>query len=125
MDQPKTNKYLIQTRSQTKSGGIKVLEVHGTNKGLNPHVKPGKQKPLPTLPMYSLPPMLLVQHVDKGLPMHPIPKPRIGQGRARLKRKSKTKQPIPYCYVWQCYRCVNLKGCLGVRCHKCKCIGAP
>ena len=29
MDQPKTNKYLIQTRSQTKSGGIKVPEVHG------------------------------------------------------------------------------------------------
>ena len=29
MDQPKTNKYLIQTRSQTKSGSIKVLEVHG------------------------------------------------------------------------------------------------
>ena len=94
MDQPKTNKYLIQTRSQTKSGGIKVPEVHGANKGLNPHVKPGKQRPLPTLPMHSLPPMLLVQHVDKGLPTHPIPKPRIGQGRARLKRKSKTNQPI-------------------------------
>ena len=30
-DQPKPNKYLIQTRSQTKSGGIKVPEVHGTN----------------------------------------------------------------------------------------------
>ena len=27
----------------------------------------------------------------------------------------------PPCYVWQCYRHVNLKGCLGVRCHKCKC----
>ena len=27
----------------------------------------------------------------------------------------------PPCYVQQCYRCVNLKGCLGVRCHKCKC----
>ena len=27
----------------------------------------------------------------------------------------------PPCYVRQCYRCVNLKGCLGVRCHKCKC----
>ena len=36
MDQPKTNKYLIQTRSQTKSGGIKVPEVHGMNKGLKP-----------------------------------------------------------------------------------------
>ena len=46
------------------------------------------------LPMHSLPPTLLVQHVDKGLPTHPILKPRIGQGRARLKRKSKTNQPI-------------------------------
>ena len=27
----------------------------------------------------------------------------------------------PPCYVWQCYRCVNLKGCLGVRCSKCQC----
>ena len=35
-----TNKYLIQTRSQAKSSGIKVLEIHGINKGLNPHVKP-------------------------------------------------------------------------------------
>ena len=41
ISQPETNKYLIQTRSQTKSGGIKVLEIHGTNKGLDPHVKPG------------------------------------------------------------------------------------
>ena len=37
--QPKTNKYLIQTRSQTKSGGIKVPEIHGANKGLDPHIK--------------------------------------------------------------------------------------
>ena len=75
MDQPKTNKYLIQTRSQTKSGGIKVPEVHGENKGLNPNVKLGKQRPLPSLPTHSLPPTLLVHHVDKGLPIHPIPKP--------------------------------------------------
>ena len=36
-----TNKYLIQTRSQAKSSGIKVPEIHGTNKGINPHIKPG------------------------------------------------------------------------------------
>ena len=40
--QPKTSKYLIQTRSQTKSSGIKLLEIHGANKGLNPHVKLGR-----------------------------------------------------------------------------------
>ena len=64
------------------------------NKGLNPHIKLGKQGPLPTLPMHSLPPTSLVQPVDKGPPTHPTPKPRIGQGRAGLRRKSKTSQPI-------------------------------
>ena len=37
------NKYLIQTRSQVKSSGIKILEIHGVNKGINPHVKPERQ----------------------------------------------------------------------------------
>ena len=95
INQPKTSKYLIQTRSQAKSSGIKVLEIHSANKGLNPHVKPGKQRPLSTLPTHSIPPTLLVQPVDKGPPTHPISKPRIGQGRARLKRKFTTTQPIP------------------------------
>ena len=96
ISQPETSKYLIQTRSQAKSSGIKVPEeIHGTNKGLNPHVKPGKQRPLSTLPMHSIPPTPLIQPVDKGPPTQPIPKPRIGQGRARLRRKFKTSQPIP------------------------------
>ena len=86
-DQPKNDRYLVQTRSQAKSSGIKILEIHGANKGLDPHVRPGKQKPLPSLPIHS---------VDKGPPTHPIPKPRIGQGRARLRRKVKTNQPMPY-----------------------------
>ena len=34
-DQPKTDKYLVQTRSQAKSSGIKILEIHGANKGLD------------------------------------------------------------------------------------------
>ena len=87
--QPDTSKYLIQTRSQAKSSGIKLPEIHGANKGLNPHVKPGRQRPLSTLPMHSIPPTLLVQLVDKRQPTHPIPKPRIGQGRARLRRRLK------------------------------------
>ena len=95
MSQPETSKYLIQTRSQAKSSGIKVPEIHGANKGLNPQVKPGKQRPLSTLPMHSIPPTLLVQPVDKGPPTQPIPKPRIGQGRTRLRRKFKTSQPVP------------------------------
>ena len=35
-----TDTYLVQTRSQTKSTGVKVPEVHGKDKGLNLHVKP-------------------------------------------------------------------------------------
>ena len=60
-------------------------EIHGVNKGLDPHVQPGKQRPFPSLP---------IQNVDKGLPTHPIPRPRIGQGRARLRRKITALQPI-------------------------------
>ena len=70
-DQPRTNRYLVQTRSQAKSSGIKLPEIHGANKSLDTHVRPGKQKPLPSLS---------IQNVDKRLPTHPIPKPRIGQG---------------------------------------------
>ena len=58
------------------------------NKGLKPHVKLGTYH-------IDIPPTPLVQSVDKGQPSHPIPKPRIGQGRARLRRKFKTHQPIP------------------------------
>ena len=57
-------------------------EIHGVNKGLDPHIQPGKQKTFP------------IQAVNKGMPTHPIPKPRIGQGRARLRRKVKAPQPI-------------------------------
>ena len=85
-DQPKTDKYLVQTRSQAKSSSIKIPEIYGANKGLDPHVQRGKQRPLPSLPIHS---------IDKGLPINLIPKPRIGQGRTRLRRKVKTHQPIP------------------------------
>ena len=53
-DHPKTDKYLVQTRPQTKSSGIKIPEIHGANKGLNPHVKPGKQGPFPSLPTHKV-----------------------------------------------------------------------
>ena len=39
-----TNTYLVQTRSQAKSSGTKVPEVHGADKGLVPHIKPECQK---------------------------------------------------------------------------------
>ena len=37
-----SEKYLIQTRSQTKSGGIKLAEVHGMEKNLDPKLKARK-----------------------------------------------------------------------------------
>ena len=78
ISETETNKYLIQTRSQAKSSGIKVPEIHGVNKGINPHVKPERQRPLPILPTHSIPPTNPTQPVDKGPPTHSIPKPRIG-----------------------------------------------
>ena len=80
---PRKDKYLVKTRSQVRSSGIRLLEIHGANKGLDPHIQPGKQKTFP------------IQTVNKGMPTHPIPKPRIGQGRAGLRRKVNTLQPIP------------------------------
>ena len=88
-NQPRNARYLVQTRSQVKLSGIKLLEIHDANKGLDPHVQPGKQSSFPSLP---------IQTVDKGLPTHPIPKPRIGQGRAGLRRKVKRLQLISLPY---------------------------
>ena len=51
INQPRNVRYLVQTRSQVKSSGIKLSEIHGANKGLDPHVQPGKQRPFPSLPI--------------------------------------------------------------------------
>ena len=44
---PRNDKYLVQTRSQVRSSGIRLPEIHGANKGLDPHVQPGKQRSVP------------------------------------------------------------------------------
>ena len=62
-----TRKYLLQTRSQTKSSGIKLPEVHGMRKNLDPNILLAKQHANPI----------------KGS----IEKPHIGQGRAGLRRR--------------------------------------
>ena len=80
---PRNDKYLVQTRSQVRSSGIRLLEIHGANKGLDPHMQPGKQKTFP------------IQTVNKGTPTHPIPKPRLGQGKAGMRRKVNTLQHQP------------------------------
>ena len=71
------DKYLVQTRSQTKSSRVKLPEVHGMEKGLNPHIKPGRQKP--------------AKATDTRVP---ISKPRIGQGRAGVRRRVRITPPI-------------------------------
>ena len=35
--------YLVQTRSQARSSGTKLPEVHGMGKNLDPNIKPEKQ----------------------------------------------------------------------------------
>ena len=57
---------------------MKLPEVHGVEKGLYPHIKPGRQR--------LVSPMMDVRH--------PISKPRIGQGRAATKRKVKIVLPL-------------------------------
>ena len=36
-------KYMVQTRSQTKTSGVQLPEVHGSRKRLDPHKIPEKQ----------------------------------------------------------------------------------
>ena len=36
-------KYLVQTRSQAKSSGIILAEVHGIDKGIDPNIRQEKQ----------------------------------------------------------------------------------
>ena len=62
-----TENYLEQTRSQARSSCIKLLEVHGVGKNLDPNIIPEKQHANPI----------------KGS----VEKPWIGQGRAGLRRK--------------------------------------
>ena len=60
-------KYLIQTRSQARSFGIKLSEVHGMGKNLDPNIKPEKQ------------------HVNSK--QGSVERLHTGQGRAALRRK--------------------------------------
>ena len=97
-----TDKYMVQTRSQAKSSGVKVPEVHCASKGLIPHVKPEKSLVVPIV--FLIPPtchLRAIHHTpstDQRLPINTVPplsKPRIGQGRAGIRRKPKVTLPIP------------------------------
>ena len=62
-------KYMVQTRLQTKASGVQLPEVHGSRKGLDTYKKPENQ-PQPIVRL----------DVDR--------KPRRGQGRASVRRKA-------------------------------------
>ena len=49
IDEDSSGRYLVQIQSQAKSSGIKLPEVHGIGKGLDPNIQPEKQiiKPMP------------------------------------------------------------------------------
>ena len=92
LDMTEMDKYLVQTRSQTKSSGVKVPEVQGIDKGFSLHVKPEQPKSVIMLPTQQ------IQSIDNRLPTDiklpiPIPKPRIGQGRVGLRRKPMVTLP--------------------------------
>ena len=61
-------KYLIQTCSQAKMSGIKLPELYGVRKKLNPNLRSEKQNAMPKKVITE--------------------KPQIGQGRAGLRRRS-------------------------------------
>ena len=66
----KIEKYLAQMWSQTRSSGIKLLEVHGVSKNLDSNIQPGKQNMRPL----------------KGNKISQE-KPRIGQRRVGMRRR--------------------------------------
>ena len=67
-------KYMIQTRSQTKASGVQLPEVHGSRKGLDPHKIPEK-RPQPVVRL----------SIETKL--------RLGQGRAEMRGKVKLALP--------------------------------
>ena len=66
----KSEKYIVQTWSQTKSSGIKLPEVHGVSKNLDPNIQPEKQIIWP----------LKGNEISQE-------RPRIGPGRAGMRRR--------------------------------------
>ena len=62
------SRYIAQTHSQAKDSGIKLPEVHGVDKGINPNIKPERQ-------------VLKSQNSANN--------PKIGQGKESLRKEMK------------------------------------
>ena len=77
----KEEKYLVETRSQAKSSGITLPEVHGVDKGIDPNILLEKQVIKP-----------IITSEAKGVTQT---KPRLGQGKVHIKQKIKLPLPPP------------------------------
>ena len=66
----KSEKYPVQTWSKTRYSGIKLPDIHGVSKNLDPNIQPEKQTIRP----------LIGNEISQE-------KARIGQGRAGMKRR--------------------------------------
>ena len=77
IDEDSSGRYLVQTQSQTEYSGIKLPDVHGIGKGLDPKIQLENQAIKPIL--------------DTKVKETSQIKPRTGQGRAGLKCKIKTQ----------------------------------
>ena len=65
-------KYLVQMRSQAKSSGITLPDVHGLDKGIDPNIRPERQVIKP-----------IISSEAKSVPQI---KPRLSQDRAGIKK---------------------------------------
>ena len=75
----KEDRFLVQTRSQSQSREVSLPEVHGVQRGIDAHVKLGKQA---------------IKPITMSTEKRPVcRKPRIGQGRVSLRRKVKMVTP--------------------------------
>ena len=93
----KMDNYMVQTRAQVKSSGIKLPEVNRAKDGLVPHAKP-ENLIKSTCPVHHLRPTHHIPRTNQELPSNtlpPIPKPRVGKGRAGIRRKLRVALPIP------------------------------
>ena len=75
--QRQESRYLIQTQPQAKISGIKLLAVHGADKGVDPSVKPEKKTNFKT------------HKISDRTKSQVQSKPILGQGKAGLRSKMK------------------------------------
>ena len=62
------NKFFIATRKTIKESGIKLPEVHGISKILNPHKKLRTSNPVPVIPQKSHPNPIVSQQSESPVP---------------------------------------------------------